>query len=127
MCRARLSSSRPIIPAQYRGFSRFSIYTGLPDVLGWVWHQQQQRVVLPGDWVTGRNDEIGKFYLTTNIDDARQFLSKYDVRYIIVGQLERGTFPGPGIDKFEAYKGVYWKEAFRDGELVIYEVMGPAQ
>ena len=45
-----LQGSPVILEAQlteYRWGSRFSIYTGLPTVQGWNWHQRQQRSVVP--------------------------------------------------------------------------------
>jgi YYY domain-containing protein len=107
----------------YRWGSRFSIYTGLPGVVGWEWHQQQQRAVNPAAWVTQRIQEVDQFYHTTDLKAARDFLRKYNVRYIILGQQERGHYPGPGLDKFEDADGSLWREVYRDGETVIYEVL----
>jgi uncharacterized membrane protein len=74
---------------QYRWGSRMTIYTGLPSVLGWNWHQRQQRV-LEGDMeVWQRSFDISSFYLTRSVDEALDFLERYGVRYIIVGRLER--------------------------------------
>jgi uncharacterized membrane protein len=99
-----------------------SIYTGLPGVVGWEWHQQQQRVVTPGVWVSARIQEVDDFYTTMDLGAAQGFLRKYGVRYIIVGQQERGHYPGPGLEKFEAADGLMWREVYRNGETVIYEV-----
>jgi YYY domain-containing protein len=107
----------------YRWGSRFSIYTGLPGVVGWEWHQQQQRAVIPAAWISDRIREVDEFYLTDDLGAAVEFLRKYQVRYIIVGQQERGHYPGPGLDKFEAADGVFWSEVYRDGDTVIYEVI----
>jgi YYY domain-containing protein len=106
----------------YRWGSRFSIYTGLPGVVGWEWHQQQQRAVVPSSWVSQRIDEIEHFYTTTDLQLSLDFLRKYNVRYIIVGQQERGKYPGPGLDKFEDLDGLYWREVYREQDTVIYEV-----
>jgi YYY domain-containing protein len=106
----------------YRWGSRFSIYTGLPGVVGWEWHQQQQRAVLPGNWVSDRIAEVDNFYQTTDLQQALDFLRKYNVRYIILGQQERGHYPGEGLNKFEAANGMLWKDVYRDGDTVIYEV-----
>ncbi len=107
----------------YRWGSRFSIYTGLPGVVGWEWHQQQQRAVLPGNWVSDRIAEIDNFYTGTDLAAARDFLRKFNVRYIILGQQERGKYPGPGLDKFPAADGSLWRSVYQDGDTVIYEVI----
>ncbi len=108
---------------EYRWGTRFTIYTGLPGVVGWNWHQRQQRAITPSEWVSDRVDEIGIFYRTTNLELAGQFLRLYNVRYIILGQLERAYFPGAGLAKFERENGNLWKEVFRTGDTVIYEVL----
>ena len=104
---------------QYTWFSRFSIYTGLPNVVGWQWHQQQQRVMFSNE-VIARGLEVDAFYTTTDIFAALDFLRKYDARYIVVGQLERAKYAGSGLDKFEAFDGMYWLEVYRDQQTVIY-------
>ncbi len=108
---------------EYRWGSRFSIYTGLADVIGWNWHQRQQRAVLPSEWITKRVDEVRDFYETYDIGKAEKFLDKYNVRYVIVGQLERALYPGPGLRKFELDKQNLWREVYRNKETVILEVI----
>jgi YYY domain-containing protein len=109
----------------YRWGSRFSIYTGLPGVVGWEWHEQQQRALVPSNWISGRIDEINNFYMTTDVQAALEFLHKYNVKYIIDGQLEHNQYPGPGLDKFPAENGVLWDEVYRDGDTVIYQLRQP--
>lgn len=77
---------------EYRWGSRYTIYTGLPGVLGWNWHQRQQRLVSGEAVVTDRALAINDFYLTRSIEAAVEFLERYDVRYIVVGQLEQMFF-----------------------------------
>ena len=107
----------------YRWYSRFTINTGLPGVVGWEWHQQQQRASNPPEWVTKRVMDIDQFYNTVDTDTTRQFLNLYGVKYIVVGQLEQVTYPGPGLDKFPAFNGLLWNEVYRDANTVIYEVI----
>ncbi|HEX2981162.1 MAG TPA: DUF2298 domain-containing protein, partial [Anaerolineaceae bacterium] len=106
----------------YRWGSRMTVYTGLPGVVGWEWHEQQQRAVLTDPWVSNRVFEVGSFYQTTDVEAAKAFLQKYNVEYIIFGQQERGLYPGAGMDKFEQYDGVYWREVYNQGDTVIYQV-----
>ncbi|MGE5222305.1 MAG: hypothetical protein ACM3PY_07705, partial [Omnitrophica WOR_2 bacterium] len=107
----------------YRWFTRYTIYTGLPGVIGWQWHEQQQRAVLPGDWVTERIDEVNAFYETTDETSARAFLNKYNVGYIVVGQLEEIEYLGPGLDKFPELEGILWRTVYHDKNTTIYEVI----
>jgi uncharacterized membrane protein len=107
----------------YRWGSRVTNFTGLPGVVGWEWHQQQQRTVVPASWISDRIAEIDNFYQTEDLQAAQQFLRKYDVKYIYLGQQERGHYPGPGLEKFAAQEGVLWQEVYRDGDTVIYEVI----
>lgn len=107
---------------EYRWGTRMSIYTGLPTVLGWNWHQRQQREFVPGNDIWGRAGEIQAFYTGTDVALAQYFLEKYQVHYIVVGQLEQAYYFGPGLDKFEANNGTLWNEVYRNEGTVIYEV-----
>jgi uncharacterized membrane protein len=57
------------------------------------------------------------------VEEAYRFLERYGVEYIILGQVERGYFSGPGLDKFDLYEGRYWKAVYRDRDTVIYQVI----
>ncbi|GAB4416130.1 MAG: hypothetical protein Kow002_01720 [Anaerolineales bacterium] len=106
---------------EYRWGTRYTIYTGLPGVVGWNWHQRQQRALMP-HMVTERVDAVNNFYNTTDIAAAHDFLKKYAVQYIIVGQFERILYP-EGLAKFETYDGIAWKTVYKDGQTVIYETL----
>jgi YYY domain-containing protein len=108
---------------EYRWGSRFSIYTGLPSVIGWNWHQRQQRTLTPDTWVWNRANDVRDFYETADIAQAHDFLEKYDVGYIIVGQMERNYYVPGGLLKFDNYEGRLWREVYRDADTVIYEVI----
>jgi uncharacterized membrane protein len=107
---------------EYHWGTRYTIYTGLPNVIGWNWHQRQQRASGPEFLVPKRVSEVNEFYLSDDLTATQQFIQEYDVSYVIVGQLERALYPGPGLDKFKALDGTLWQEVYRDGETVIYEV-----
>jgi YYY domain-containing protein len=107
---------------EYHWGTRYTIYTGLPNVIGWNWHQRQQRASGPEFLVPQRVSEVNEFYLSDDLTTTQQFIEEYDVSYVIVGQLERALYPGPGLDKFEALDGTLWQEVYRDGETVIYQV-----
>jgi uncharacterized membrane protein len=107
--------------SEYRWGARYAINTGLPAVLGWNFHQRQQREFVPGNDIWARVGDVDLFYQTVNLDEAAAILAKYDVSYIIVGQMERAVYAGPGMQKFEETQTL-WREIFRVGNTVVYEV-----
>jgi uncharacterized membrane protein len=109
--------------SEYRWGTRNTIYTGLPGVVGWNWHQRQQRTLLPHNWVWDRVNAIAEFYETIDPSSTAEFLKRYDVSYIVVGQLERAKYFPEGIRKFDEYNGSLWNEVFRDRDTIIYEVI----
>ncbi|MBX3047861.1 MAG: glycosyltransferase family 39 protein [Anaerolineales bacterium] len=108
---------------EYHWGGRISIYTGLPSVLGWNWHQRQQREFVPGNDVFGRMAQVDEFYTTTDLVIAQALLDRYQVQYIILGQMERAYYPGDGLLKFEEQDGRLWRAVFRLNDTVIYEVL----
>ncbi len=83
----------------YRWGSRFSIYTGLPTVLGWDVHEGQQRTGYMG-MIQERIGDVERAYASTNPQDALNVLRKYQARYVVVGGLERKYYPAAGLAKF---------------------------
>ena len=113
----------------YRGNgSRFSINTGLPDVIGWGNHETQQRY---NDDIGPREQEVREFYGTTDLNRKREILAKYDVEYVIVGDVERFTaFNGEywadpaGIAAIEQMVGTDLEVAFQSQGTTVYRVVG---
>ncbi len=107
---------------EYYWGNRYTIYTGLPGVVGWNYHQRQQRAVTGSDKVQARVDEVNAFYHSLDEDFVTNYLEKYRVQYIIVGQQESAFYPAEALMKFPAYNGVLWDEVYREGSTVIYRV-----
>jgi uncharacterized membrane protein len=106
---------------EYHWGTRFTVYTGLPGVVGWNWHQRQQRTLTPHDWVYSRVDDVNFFYDIPDLEDKKAFLERYQVQYIVLGQLERAKYEPVGIAAFSDGEGKYWKVAYQDEETTIYQ------
>lgn len=86
----------------YRSIAaRVAMYTGLPSVVGWDWHQRQQRAVAPDSIVTGRIADVNTFYNTPDTTTARNLLARYGVEYVFVGTLENAYYRPEGLAKFD--------------------------
>ena len=114
--------------SEYRWGGRVSIYTGLPSLLGWRFHQTQQRS-LPQQalFIDQRRANINGLYSTVDSDVAWKMLQFYDLRYVVVGGLERAWYPTEGLAKFEEMVGQgRLRRVFEQGQATLYEVIGAA-
>ena len=85
---------------QYRWGGRIANYTGLPTIIGWPWHQIQQRFGYRQQ-VHERAAHVRLIYETTDTVAAAELLRRYDVAYVVVGELERLNYSAEGLAKFE--------------------------
>ncbi|MCY4624044.1 MAG: DUF2298 domain-containing protein [Chloroflexi bacterium] len=108
----------------YRWGSRVSVYTGLPTVLGWDWHQTQQRCGLdPCPAVHDRAAAVIRIYAGADEAESLDLLDQYGVDYVYVGQTEWQYYPADGLAKFEgmAERGEM-SVAYENPEVTIYRV-----
>jgi len=108
--------------SEYRWGNRFSIYTGLPAVVGWNWHQRQQRAINPSDWVYERVNEVNEFYQTSDLKQTEEIIQNYTIEYIVVGQLERAMYSSEGLKKFSDQEGILWDLVYSSKDTEIYRV-----
>jgi len=102
------------IGGSYSQYGRISIYTGLPTVLGWPGHEGQWRDhALQGS----REQDIETLYSSNDWIATQDIVNRYNIRYIIVGNLERSTYH-MNEDKFNRFL----KPVFQQGNVTIYEV-----
>src|SRR5829696_5428009 len=88
------------------GHARISTFTGRPTVLGWPGHEVQWAHA-PGP----RRADVDRLYTTTDVAEARRLLDRYDVRYVVVGPIERADHGDAGIAKWDALgRRVYDRE-----------------
>jgi uncharacterized membrane protein len=104
----------------YSWGNRYADFTGNPAVVGWDWHQRQQRPLL-SPLITKRVQDIQLAYSTTDPLLAYQTLAPYGVQYIVVGPLERALFPD-GAAKWEAGSDSLWAAVYRNEGVVIYRM-----
>ncbi len=109
---------------EYRWGSRVSKYTGLPAVLGWRWHQAQQRGPYAPQ-VDGRLRDVQSMFNTTSTDVVQVLLSRYHVRYVYVGDLERAYYASSGIAKFASAPTLFRSVYDADG-VTIFEFLPEA-
>ncbi|MCL4395242.1 MAG: hypothetical protein M1482_10655 [Chloroflexi bacterium] len=109
----------------YRWGSRIAVYTGLPTVIGWDWHEKQQRSVIDPAIIDQRIQTVRDIYNTTDVNAALQKLQDYRVKYIYVGDLEREYYEATGLAKFDKMVSSGKAQVvYENGHVKIYELTG---
>jgi YYY domain-containing protein len=75
----------------YQELARISSHTGLPTVMGWANHEGLWRSNDPE--VNVRADLVRGFYSTADEETALEIVRKFNVSYVVLGDLERATHP----------------------------------
>jgi len=100
----------------YTDYNQFSVFTGMPTVVGWAVHEWLWRGGY--DAVSPRRDAVRLIYESDDMVKTRQYLKEYNVQYVVVGTQEREKFTSLLKWKF-AELGT---EVFRSGDTVIYHI-----
>jgi YYY domain-containing protein len=119
--------------SSYTDYARMSVYSGDPTVLGWWYHEWQWRgnldeLVSPITNLTCkapdsydsrrmRSDDISCLYQTNSWDVAAEVIAQYNIRYVVIGTLERRDYH---IN--ETLFQQHLKQVFQQGQVVVYEV-----
>ena len=91
---------------------RISSRTGLPTILEWPLHEKGYRGAGSDAMLQERKNDVETAYRSPSIEDALPVFRRYEVKYIIVGQVERQQY-GEGVDKFgqPPFETVYQNES----------------
>ena len=100
----------------YTDYARFSAFTGIPTIIGWPVHEWLWRGSY--DVVAPRREDVRQIYESDDLELTRTILDNYEVRYVIVGALERKKYPGIAEWKFDQLGEV----VFGQGSTVIYKL-----
>jgi uncharacterized membrane protein len=104
-----------VIGGSYTQYGRISTYTGMPAVIGWPGHESQWRGGYEEQGT--RLSDLETLYTTPSWEIAQEIIRLYDIRYIMVGGLERATYPVQE-EKFRLRLRI----VFQQGDVTIYEV-----
>ncbi len=130
-------SGQPVILESYgdsyTDYCRISAFTGLPTVVGWQTHEWLWRTskATPDAYssvVTPRQADVRTMYTSADKDEVVRLLSHYEVRYIVIGDLERHKFPTvnedgqPATSVNEALLSSLGEIAFESGSLIVIKL-----
>lgn len=114
-----------------------SAYTGLPTVFGWQTHEwlwrfhgivdEENDILVPdpdpeknvfSKFINPRHNDINVIYLNSNIHDIQTIINRYNIEYIVIGDMERYKYSYDNSAAF-AYLGTV---AYSNEGVTVYKV-----
>jgi uncharacterized membrane protein len=100
----------------YTDYCRISMATGLPTIQGWLVHEWLWRGSF--DEPGARAEEVKTIYESRNLEEIRKLLEKYQVKYVLVSDMERQKYPQIYEKKFSELG----KIVFQSGRTYLFEI-----
>jgi uncharacterized membrane protein len=101
----------------YTTFNQISMATGLPTIEGWLVHEWLWRGGYEGP--SARVAEVEKIYTSTDFEEVKNILDKYQIKYIFVGDKEYEKYPNINLENFKFLNA---KIVFESGQTRIYQL-----
>ena len=96
----------------------------MPTVIGWDWHEKQQRSIIDPTIIDRRVATVRDMYDTLDVNTALTEMSQFHVKYIYIGDMERVYYNANGLAKFDAMVGMgKLKVVYQNDHVKIYEIM----
>jgi YYY domain-containing protein len=108
-------------PTLYGWGNRYAMFTGNPAIVGWDYHQRQQRPP-QSELVGQRVGDVQAAYRTSDPALADRILRRYGTAYVVVGPLERTYFP-EGDAKWTAGEGRFWTLVHSNASVRVYRLL----
>jgi YYY domain-containing protein len=105
----------------YQEFTRVSMNTGLPTVLGWGYHVFQR--AQPWSDINRRKADIEAAYTSSNLDVVAAILERYRVALVFVGSLERRTYAGGNLERFREWDSLL-TPIYENDAVTVFAVNG---
>lgn len=100
----------------YTDNNQISVFAATPTVIGWGVHEWLWRGSY--DVVSPRRDDVHTLYESADEKRAREIIDRYNIRYVVVGTLERNKFAR--ID--ESALSSIGTVVFSSGSTLVYDV-----
>jgi uncharacterized membrane protein len=105
------------VGGSYSAYARISTQTGDPTVIGWPGHESQWG--RNGSMLATRENAVQTLYTTRSWPEAQKILDTYNIRYVYIGDLERGKYPVNDA-KFQGHL----TQVYQNNSVSIYEYLG---
>jgi YYY domain-containing protein len=105
----------------YQEFTRVSMNTGLPTVLGWGYHVYQRA----HSWndINRRKADIQTAYTTDSPEALAEILDRYKVSLVYVGPIERRTYAGGNLERFSEWTDLL-TPVYQNSGVTVFAVNG---